>query len=161
MLQFFKGLVVGVVGGGLLGFMLGVYLLPILIAEDGASKDTIMMAVEQAERKGTFRRDLVGSDLVHWGEGEISLSKTAGSSYLTLMGSVSPGPDYRLYLAPRFVETEAEFLAIKASSVQVSRVKAFTNFHIKVPDHINTDAYPAVIIWCEAFEQFITAATLN
>lgn len=161
MSNFLKGLVVGGIVAGLCGFALGVYLLPILTAEEGASEQVIMRAMEQAERKGTFRRDLAGSDFGHWGEGEISLSKTDGSFYFSLNGKVAPGPDYRLYMTPKFVETEAAFLKIKANSVQVSRVKAFTNFHIRVPDHIDTSAYPAVLIWCEAFQQFITAAVLS
>jgi hypothetical protein len=41
------------------------------------------------------------------------------------MGKLAPGPDYKLYLAPSFVEDEAGFEAIKAQSKQVGDVKTF------------------------------------
>ena len=40
-------------------------------------------------------------------------------------------------------------------------VKAFSNFSLDVPPGITVGDYPAVLIWCEAFGEFITAAELN
>jgi hypothetical protein len=45
--------------------------------------------------------------------------------------------------------------------VQVAPIKAFRNFAVDVPDDIDVSAYKAVLIWCEAFSQFITAAELR
>lgn len=165
----YRSFAYGVVLGGLLGlipgFGLGVYFLPVLIAEDGASAEEIMRvqsAVDPTQvRRGVFRRDLPGSDALHWGEGEILLSQEQDGAYMTLIGEVSPGPDYRLYLTPQFVDTEADFLAIKDESVQVAQVKAFKNFRYQVPASVNADGYGSALIWCERFEQFITAATLE
>jgi hypothetical protein len=166
----------GIILGGFLGlvpgFGLGVYFLPILVEEAGASQaeldklaDLMKQNTAKAQsisiRKGTFRRDLKGSDGLHWGEGEIILSKEADGTYITLIGSVSPGPDYRLYLIPRFVETERAFLSIKGRSVRVASVKAYTNFRYKIPSSIDSDKYSAVLVWCERFEEFITAAKLQ
>jgi hypothetical protein len=106
---------------------------------------------------GKFHRNLEGSDSLHWGEGTIMV----GDGSVWLDGSVSPGPDYRLYFAPIFVETEESFLAIKSQSVEVGSIKAFTNFTLQLPDGVNVDGFPAVVIWCEAFSQFITAAELS
>ena len=83
-----------------------------------------------------------------------------GNNAVWLDGSRSPGPDYRLYFAPIFVETEESFLAIKSQSVEFGSVKAFTNFTLQLPDGVNVDEFPAVMIWCEAFSQFIMAAEL-
>ena len=46
-------------------------------------------------------------------------------------------------------------------SVMVSPVKAFKNFSVEIPAGITTRSYPAVLICCEAFGQFITAASLE
>lgn len=161
MYKFIGGLGIGGVLGLIVGFMLGVYFLPILIEEEGASDTIAEQAVSEADRIGVFRRTLKDSDSAHWGEGQIALSTENGRKFLTLQGNLSPGPDYRLYLTPAFVETEQAFIAIKAQSVQVASIKAFHNFRVELPSHINADAYPAVLIWCERFSQFITAATLE
>ena len=40
-------------------------------------------------------------------------------------------------------------------------VRAFENFALDLPLAIDIDEYDAVVIWCEAFKQFITAARLE
>ena len=83
-----------------------------------------------------------------------------GDNAVRLDGRLSTGPDYQLYFAPIFVETEGSFLAIKSQSVEVGAVKVFTNFTLQLPDSVNVDEFLAVVIWCEAFSQFIAAAEL-
>ena len=136
------------------GFALGIYALPILQAPNAPSASEVAALQSQVVFSGQFRRDLQDSDLLHWGEGVVSI----GDGVISLVGSLAPGPDYRLYLSPRFVETEKDFRALKASMVQVGPVNTFDNFIVPVPDDIDTSAYKAVVIWCEAFGQFITAA---
>ena len=143
--------------GLIIGFGLGVYFLPILTAEKGLDDAAIASLSASIERSGTFTRDLQDSDAFHWGEGKINVS----ASRVWLEGKVAPGPDYRLYMTPRFVETEADFLAIKAQSVEVAPIKAFENFAVDVPMDVDVSQYPALIIWCEAFGQFITSAELS
>ena len=157
---FIVGLIVGGLAGIAPGFMLGVYFLPILVAEEGASVAEVAAAKEQAVREGIFRKNLPGSDAFHWGEGTLVESMEDGQYYFTLEGSVAPGPNYKLYLTPEFVDTEEAFLAIKDRSVLVASLATFDNFRVSVPAKIDPDRYPAVIIWCERFKRFITAATL-
>ncbi|WP_306003062.1 DM13 domain-containing protein [Brevundimonas sp. C43] len=95
-----------------------------------------------------------GSDLLHWGTGEVRIAPDR----IAHLGRLSPGPDYKLYLAPRFVETKAAFLEIKSSSVRLGDVKTFNGFILQVPRGVDVDDYSAVVIWCEAFDQFISAA---
>lgn len=139
---------------GLAGFALGVYLLPILTAPQAPSASEVTAAAGKAEFRGQFRRDLKDSDLLHWGEGTVTVGRTA----IALMGKVAPGPDYKLYLSPEFVETEADFLRLKPKMVRVGDVKTFENFIVPVPDSIDPAQFSAVIVWCESFGQFITAA---
>jgi hypothetical protein len=136
------------------GFALGIYALPILMAPDAPSSAEVAGLQSKSAYSGEFRRDLADSDILHWGEGTVSI----GVDSVTLVGSVAPGPDYRLYLSPEFVETENDFMALKSSMVQVGPVKTFENFIVTLPEEIDPSSYNTVIIWCEAFGQFITAA---
>lgn len=138
-----------------IGFALGIYMLPILTAPAGPTTEEVASAAKSATFKGTFKRDLADSDFLHWGEGEVAVSQTQ----ITLQGEIAPGPDYHLYLSPTFVETEAEFEQLKATMVDVGMVKTFENFIVPVPSDINPANYKAVIIWCESFGEFITAAS--
>jgi hypothetical protein len=136
------------------GFAGGIYALPILIAPAAPSMDEIKAATNQAQFTGQFRRDLKDSDALHWGEGVVSIAPNA----ISLAGRLAPGPDYKLYLSPEFVETEADFNRLKKSMVRVGDVKTFENFVVAVPAGIEPAKYSAVVVWCETFGQFITAA---
>lgn len=136
------------------GFAGGIYALPILIAPAAPTMEEVKAATNQAKYTGQFRRDLKDSDSLHWGEGTVSV----GTAAISLAGRLAPGPDYKLYLSPEFVETEADFMRLKQSMVRVGDVKTFENFVVAVPAGIDPAKYSAVIVWCETFSQFITAA---
>lgn len=137
-----------------LGFAIGIYALPILTAPEAPTLAEVESLAGNVEYTGQFRKDLEGSDLLHWGEGEVSISPTA----IALKGEVSPGPNYKLYLMPEFVETEEEFFRVKDRSVQLGDVKTFKNFVVAVPQSVDVAQYNTVVVWCEAFSEFITAA---
>jgi hypothetical protein len=137
-----------------LGFALGIYLLPILTAPEAPTAAQATAAVGKPVYTGEFRRDLKDSDLLHWGEGTVSISPAG----VALVGRLAPGPDYKLYLSPEFVETEADFARLKPRMVRIGDVKTFENFVVAVPPAVDVSQYRAVIVWCEAFGQFITAA---
>ncbi len=136
------------------GFALGIYMLPILTAPAGPTPAEMKLAVESAQFVGYFHRDLEGSDALHWGEGQVLI----GPDSVALAGSLAPGPDYRLYLAPEFVQTEDDFLAIKDRAAQVGAVRTFNDFIVAVPPTVVVSRYNTVVVWCESFGQFITAA---
>ena len=142
---------------GVLGFMVGVYMLPIIIAPDAPTVEQINLAKKQVEFSGQFTRGLAGSDFLHWGEGTIVL----GPKFIALEGSIAPGPDYYLYLSPAFVETESEFQQQKSRMVRVGPVKTFDNFVVSVPESVEPSKFTTVVIWCETFSEFITAAKYN
>lgn len=58
------------------GFVIGIYALPILTAPEGPSKAAIEATAGAALFKGRFDRGLKGSDFVHWGEGEVRVLLT-------------------------------------------------------------------------------------
>ena len=136
------------------GFALGVYTLPILTAPESPSTEQVNASAEAALFTGVFRRELEDSDLFHWGDGTLYVSATE----IVLQGRIAPGPDYRLYLSPEFVATEADFEVLKPRMVQAGHVRTFENFAVEIPEGINPADFTTAIVWCESFGEFITAA---
>lgn len=136
------------------GFALGIYFLPILIAPVSSDIMDIDQLQSDAAYKTKFIRDLAGSDLLHWGEADVTIS----DKHIVIKGKIAPGPDYKLYLTQQFVENEKEFLAVKGSAAFIADVDIFENFIVKIPSSINVYEYNTIVIWCESFSEFITAA---
>jgi len=61
-------------------------------------------------------------------------------------------------LPPDFVETEEDFSLAKERSFQLGDVKTFENFIVPLPQSVDVSRYNTVVVWCESFSQFITAA---
>lgn len=140
-----------VVGG--IGFALGIYFLPILTAPPAPDAATLEAASSDAMFSTELTRDLRGSDRLHWGEGTISITP----SQIVHEGRLAPGPDYKVYLTPVFVEHEDEFDPIKGAALLVGDVKSFDGFILDVPDGADVSAYNTVVVWCESFGEFITS----
>ncbi len=139
---------------GAFGFAAGIYVLPIITAPTAPEATEIRTMSAAARYTAEFTKDLQDSDFLHQGEGQV----TVGDQYITFMGQISPGPDYKLYLSPEFVETETDFKRLKNNMVQVGDIKTFENFVVDVDASIDITQYNTVIVWCESFNQFITAA---
>ncbi|WP_394688042.1 DM13 domain-containing protein [Hoeflea sp.] len=137
-----------------IGFALGIYLLPIITAPPSPDQTMLAESARTALYKADLQRDLKGSDFLHWGEGTISISTTR----ITHQGSLAPGPDYKLYLVPEFVEDEAEFLAVRDTAQRIGDIKTFDGFVVDVPSTVDIEAYTTVLVWCETFGEFISAA---
>ena len=136
------------------GFGLGVYFLPILTAPKSIDISEINEIENNSLFQTEFVRDLRGSDPWHWGEAKVTIS----DKKITVNGSIAPGPDYKLYLLSEFVEHEDEFLPIKDMSQYIAEIKGFENFVVDVPENVDVSKYNTIIIWCESFNEFITAA---
>lgn len=136
------------------GFAIGIYVLPILTSPQGPSVAEVRNAAQGAPYRAQFRRGLAGSDPFHWGEGAVSVGPRA----IALEGHLAPGPDYKLYLVPGYVDTEEAFLRVKKRSPRIGEIRTFENFVVAVPEGIDIEKYDTVLVWCERFGQFITAA---
>jgi hypothetical protein len=138
-----------------MGFGLGVYLLPILSAPPAPTAAEVQAAAARDRMfSGTFRPDLKGSDLFHRGQGEVTLTRSA----VAFQGRLAPGPAYKLYLVQGFVETEDEFKRLKPRALQVGDIKTFESFILPLPPGTALENYDTVVVWCESFSRFITAA---
>ncbi|MBV7542891.1 DM13 domain-containing protein [Acidovorax sp. sic0104] len=136
------------------GFGAGVYVLPILIAPASPTQQDIQPSASTAQWTATLRRDLKGSDALHWGEGTVYV----GPHSISLQGKLAPGPDYKLYLSPEFVETEADFQRVKPQMLRLGDIKTFHNFIVPVPHGADPARFNTVVVWCETFGEFISAA---
>ncbi|KZZ45291.1 MAG: DM13 domain-containing protein [Saccharospirillaceae bacterium] len=148
------GLLISHAGIGFVGFALGIYALPILIAPESPDNLEMMQKITHTEFIGEFQRDLQDSDFLHWGEGKLRV----GDGFVAFEGELAPGPDYKLYLSPQFVETEADFNRLKSEMVRVGDVHTFDRFILPLQKNISLDNYNTAIVWCETFGQFISAA---
>ncbi len=75
---------------GVLGFAVGIYSLPILIAPEPPGAAQLQAASANSLYQTTFSKDLTDSDFLHWGEGKVSV----GPDLITFNGELSPGPDF-------------------------------------------------------------------
>lgn len=137
-----------------IGFFLGIYTLPILIAPPGPDTAEIEAATANVLFTGRFDPKLPGSDFLHWGDGEVRLM--AGK--IVHQGRLAPGPNYKLYLTSEFVDTKEGFLKLKDQAALIGDIKTFNGFILDVPQSADVAAYTTAVVWCEAFEMFISAA---
>ncbi|MEM6276268.1 MAG: DM13 domain-containing protein [Pseudomonadota bacterium] len=136
-----------------IGFGAGVYFLPILTAppspDEAMLEENAALAVYTVE----LSRDAPGNDALHWGEGTLSVA----ADRIVHEGRLAPGPDYRVYLVNGDVGHEDDFEPLKSSSLEVGAVKSFNGFIVDLPADTNIEAYTTVLVWCEAFGEYITA----
>lgn len=137
-----------------IGFALGIYALPILIAPPSPETAMLEEKAQSALYAADFTRELRGSDFLHWGEGTVSITPTQ----IVHEGALAPGPDYKVYLLKTFVEHEDEFEPLKSEAALIGDVKTFGGFLLDIPAGVNVDDYTTVVVWCETFGEFITAA---
>lgn len=136
------------------GFAGGIYALPILIAPPAPSGVEVRSAAGGARYHTEFRRELKGSDFLHWGEGKVAV----GAKAVSFTGKLAPGPDYKLYFAPEFVETRDDFLRVKPRARRAGDIKTFDNFIVALPEGLDPAQFNTVVVWCETFSMFISAA---
>lgn len=137
-----------------LGFGAGIYMLPILTAEQDATKNDLADVKQNARYTGSFVKTQKGSDAFHWADGKLYVA----DGEIAFEGSVAPGPDYKIYLTKTQADDRNTFLSIKDKSLYIGDLKNFGNFKKSLPNGINLDEYTTVQIWCERFEQFIGSA---
>ncbi|GAC1321490.1 MAG: DM13 domain-containing protein [Collimonas sp.] len=137
-----------------IGFGGGIYFLPILTAGAGPTAAELKLATSEALHTGVFKKDLPGSDFLHWAQGTVAVS----ADLIAFDGSIAPGPDYKLYLTSEYVDNKADFLKVKERALRVGKVNTFEGFIVKLAQPVDLSRYNTVVIWCETYSQFISAA---
>ena len=67
---------------GFIGFAVGIYVLPILIAPESPSMAAVNDVSMKADFSAVFTKELAGSDAFHWGEGKVFI----GNESVSFMG---------------------------------------------------------------------------
>lgn len=155
------GVLFGSMIGIAAGFALGVYTLPILVEWLGNTDNASTVQIfSETDPVGQFDRNSPGSDALHWGEGKLRV--TSGKLVFEDDVKLAPGPDYRVYMTKKFVDNRDDFKRIKASAIEVAKLKTFSGpLSFELPADLNTDQYDNVVVWCEAFSMYIASARLD
>lgn len=138
---------------GVIGFAIGIYMLPILIAPAAPDSATVMRHLNTSSFETDLTKEREGSDTFHWGQGTIFLN----TEYIGFVGQLAPGPDYKLYLSKVFVESEREFENRRADMMYIGDINTFDNFLLPLPKGIDLSQYNSVVIWCETFSEYISS----
>ncbi|XSG81321.1 MAG: DM13 domain-containing protein [Methyloligella sp. ZOD6] len=158
MWHWLKGLIVGVLLGGIIGFAAGLFVFPYLFPPPAAT-DTLT-AAESSElvAEGTFVH-ANPSDPVHYGKGKVSVYPQV--LFLEKDFQVGPGPDYHVYLVPKEkVRSEAD--VEDTMYVDLGRLRAFEGSQkYEIPAGVDLRDYPSVVIWCQQFSVLISPADLT
>lgn len=117
-------------------------------------------------KSGFFDRDAIGSDQAHHGTGTVEIHQQADKLYLIFRDDfdVTNGPDYKIYLTPKAgVDTEEKFLAVKSNSIRVDDLDQFSGYQsYEISNWADQlSQVRSVVIWCEAFSEFISSADLS
>lgn len=166
MRRFIRGLLIFVFGGILgvgAGFALGIYFFPFLFPPP-AGTDVLTQTEQTAPVMGTgtfIHAD--PSDRVHWGQGTVTILKD--QIFLNPNFKVGPGPDYRVLLVKKAnIKTRDEMIQLIKDKqfVEVSGLRAFEGGQrYALPAGVNVEEYQSVVIWCWAFSQLISPATIE
>ena len=144
-----------------IGFALGIYTLPILI-ENLSDRQQVadVTPAGESDPVGQFDRNSPGSDPLHWGEGTVRVS--SGKLIFEEDVKLAPGPDYRIYLSRKFVDTKSDFAKIKSSAVQVAKLSTFSGpLEFDLPADLNVNEFDNIVVWCESFSMYIASARLE
>jgi len=138
----------------LIGFASGIYSLPIIVAPEKPSEARVDKVVEESIYETFFVKNLPGSDFFHWAEGQVSISNKS----IAFQGKMSPGPGYHLYVSRNYVDNEKSFLEVKNNALLYGIVNTFNGFIVMNSYEVDVKEFTTIIIWCEPFSEFITAA---
>jgi hypothetical protein len=163
MKRFFIGLVIGVLGGGAVGFAAAIFIYPFWFLSDPANETLAENAQRTRLAAGLFIH-ADPSDPVHWGGGGVTLyGEGADRAVVHLHDDfeVGPGPRFHVYLVDRApVANDADFTA--AAKVDLGRLRAFKGSQVfPVPAGVDAARFESVVVWCKEFGVLITPARLT
>jgi hypothetical protein len=156
------GLVIGVLGGAIAGFALGIFVYPYWFLRGEAQESLAAGVARTALAAGTFIH-VNTRDPVHWGKGGVTLYDEGADRAVVRLEpdfEVGPGPRFHVYLASRAeVASRADFEA--AERIDLGRLRAFKGSQVyAVPPGADLARFASVVIWCKEFDVLISPARL-
>jgi len=151
---FLGGLVLGSGAGVAIGFFLFPYVFPPPPAAETLSEQDRTKVVA----RGTFIH-ADPSDPIHYGAGDVTVYER--TVFLEPNFKVGPGPKYHVYLVPK-VNIRASGDVTGTMFVDLGRLRSFEGSQrYPIPQGVNLEDYPSVVIWCEQFSVLISPADLD
>jgi hypothetical protein len=98
-------------------------------------------------------RNIKDSDLPHWWKGEVGVSRNR----IVHIGRLSLVPGLQARTWSTFLRHERSITLVN-EPIRAGDVMTFNGFIVKVPVAFGVRDYDAAVIWCEVFEQFVSAA---
>ncbi len=152
-------LLIGLLLGGFGGFAFGIFIYPYIFLADVVANEQLRDPnVRTLLARGTFIH-ANPNDPIHYGRGSVTVYDDA--VHLEESFEVGPGPAYHVYLVPETDVTPDTEVA-KTMFVDLGRLRAFRGSQVyDVPEGVDLERYPNVVIWCEHFGVLISPARLD
>lgn len=161
MRQFWRGFVIFLVGGMLgtaFGVALGFFFFPFVFPPPRAAEQLPEIDKAMLVATGTFIH-ANPSDPIHRGAGRASVYQRA--VFLEFDFEVGPGPAFHVYLVPK-AQVRGASDVTNQMYIDLGGLRAFRGSQrYAIPDGVDLDKYPSVIIWCERFGVLISPADLT
>jgi hypothetical protein len=155
------GLLVGLVLGGAGGFAAGIFFFPYIFPPPVADQQVADRAAHTVLGTGTFVH-ADPSDPIHWGRGSVSILQDPSGRRIVHLEKdfeVGPGPDYRVYLVPHPGPRAKD--DVRAAFVDLGGLASFKGSQTyAVPADLDLARQGSVVIWCRAFAQLISPASI-
>lgn len=159
LLGFFIGGAGGFVGGMLAMLIVFPFLFPPPMVNELVSDDTAVILLETS-----FRENVDGQDLAHWGRGDVKIYQGEGGKILVEFQpnfEVGAGPNFWLYVNKLDnIDNELDFNG-DMERVRVTKIKSFQGSQVYEVSGADFEHAKALTIWCESFGQYIASANLS
>ena len=150
---FFVGGVLGTAFGVGVGFFIFPYVFPPPPAMEALAVDDEAEAVA----RGMFIH-ANPSDPIHYGEGSVTVYEDV--VFLEDDFKVGPGPAFHVYLVPQKEIRESSEVK-NTMYVDLGKLRAFEGSqNYRIPEGVDLEDYPSVVIWCVQFGVLISPADL-
>ena len=154
---------IGLVLGGLGGFVTGIFFYPFIFPPPPANEQVADRDSHKVEATGTFIH-ANPSDPIHHGRGGVEILRDGAGQrivYLKPDFKVGPGPRFHVYLADRAdIRSNGDFEAAKTTDLGQLRACEGSQIY-RIPEGIDLAPVKSVVIWCKEFSVLISPATLT
>lgn len=152
-------LLIGLVVGGGLGFVAGIFIYPFLFLSDVVATEEPPSEPDRVVVANGKFIHYNPSDPIHWGKGGVTVYQDL--LHLQPDFEVGPGPKYHVYLVPA-EEVTPNTAVDKLMFVDLGRLRAFKGSqNYPIPPGVDVKNYPHVVVWCEQFSVLISPARLE
>lgn len=162
MMRYLVGFLIGGILGAAAGFAGGIFFFPYLFPPPPANQQIADRASHATVATGTFIH-ADPNDPIHYGSGGVAILKDPAGKQVVFLEKdfdVGPGPDFRVYLVKHPAPREKDH--VRAAFVDIGGLMSFKGSQIyEVPADVDLSQYGSVVIWCRAFSQLISPATLK